>query len=98
MADSIENFIETICARLGVKYGGYYTISSGRLDGEPRSEIAFHVGDNRHDRIQPATGEVFQGTGVVYKALVGAKRTIVKNQHGTFVAKFEDLKNAQMFT
>ena len=96
MDNPIEAFVEKLCVRLEVTYGGYLALALGRLDGEGCPEIAFHVGEARHDRLQPATGEIFQGTGVVYKALVTSKRTVVRNDKGKIVGTYTDLTKAQM--
>ena len=96
-SDPIETFVERLCIRLGVAYGGYHTLSPGRMDDEPCPEIAFHVGNKRHDRLQPATGEVFQGTGIVYKALVASARTVVRDENGKVIGSFTEFTKAQMF-
>ena len=91
MTNPVEAFMEQLCVRLQVVYGGYHTLAEGQLDGEPCLDLAFHIGTERHDRVQPATGQVFQGTGVVYKALVGSERTVVRNNRGKVVGTFPDL-------
>jgi hypothetical protein len=95
--EHVESFIGLLCQRLGVEYGGYHTLSVGVLDREKCPNIAFHVGTNRHLRIQPATVDIFEGSGVVFEALVGTKRTVVKGDRGTTVGEFSDLTNKQLF-
>jgi hypothetical protein len=59
--------------------------------------VAFHVGSAQHARVQPLTDEVFSGTGVVYHALVGSSRTIVRNERGDIVGEFRDLTKKDLF-
>jgi len=96
MLDAVESFIREVCDRLGVEYGGYHTISCGNLDGEPCPQIAFHVGSDRHARVQPATCEPFHGTGIMYKALVGASRTVVRDPQRELLREFPDLTKSRL--
>jgi hypothetical protein len=96
MLDATESLIREICDRLGVQYGGYHTIAPGNLDGERCPEIAFHVGADRHERMQPATGEPFLWTGIVYKALVGSSRAVVRDHQGAMVGEFTDLTKSRL--
>jgi hypothetical protein len=90
MTDPIEAFIEQLCRRLNVVYGGYYTIAEGELDCDACIDLTFHVGAARHARVQPATGQIIQGTGKVYRAKIGA-RTVVRNDCGRVAGNFSDI-------
>ena len=97
MGEAMEAFINTVCGRMGIAYGGYHTFNVGHLDGEGCPEIFFHVGEERKDFIQLRTGEVYRGTGVVYTALVGSRRTVIRDNKGHLVAEYSDLTKATVF-
>jgi hypothetical protein len=93
-ADPFEMLIREVCKRIGQPYGGFHTMGPGLLNGEKCPEIAFHVG--KLDKPRIVGGVKMQGTGIVYRALVGAKQTLVLDDKGKQVATFKDLTKTSL--
>jgi hypothetical protein len=97
MRDAVEAFIQTLCSRTGVSYGGYHTLSAGQLDGEGCPKLVFHVSSDQYQPLQPEPGDVFLGTGIAFIALVGSSRTVVRNESGEVVGEYLDLTRHELF-
>lgn len=93
-ADPFEMLIREVCIRIGQPYGGFHTMTPGLLNGEKCPEIAFHVGKLGKPRL--VAGMRMHGTGIVYRALVGTKQTLVLDDKGKEVATFNDLTKASL--
>lgn len=92
-----ELFITEICKRIGQDYGGYHTISSGNIDGENCPQIAFHVGAEKKNIMQSANGEEFEGTGIVYRILVGSNISMVYDDQDEEIGLFKDITKGDLF-
>lgn len=93
-ADPFSSLILEVCKRIGQPYGGFHTMGPGVLNGEKCPEITFHVG--KLDKPRIVEGVKMHGTGIVYRALVGAKQTLILDDKGKEVATFKDITKAAL--
>ena len=94
--ETIESIIEEVCNQINKSYGGYHAIEGGQVDGENCPKITFHVGSQKQDMIQPSNGEIFQGTGVVYSALLGSNRCVVFDDNDQEIASIDSIKKERL--
>lgn len=92
METSASPLVNTLCARLGVAYGGWDTMSPLPAGVGRGTQLVFHIDDGSGARAEPPQ----HGTGIVRQAHVFADRTEVYDGE-TLLARFDDLTAVNLF-